>query len=136
MAGKRGMKTRAAVLDSIRSNVWRAMRIHKTFTIPDLQRATPGATEANIQKFLLGLRRHGIITKIGAFRSGRPGEFQQYHLAKNSGPVYPTICDRCGQPLSAKICDPSLKKEKEKETEKERKEDGADDHDRPDATAA
>lgn len=140
MAGKKGMKTRHAKLDSIRSNLWRAMRIYRMFTIPGLMMSTPGATEANVQKFLLSLGRHGFVTKVGKFRGGRVGEFQQYRLSKDResfhGHVYPTVCEVCKQPISAKICDPSLKeKDKEKETKKEREEACHDDN-RPDATAA
>ncbi len=135
MAGKRGMN-RSAKTDSLRQNLWRSMRILKTFTISGLVVTTPGVTYKNVAKYLLWLHRHGIVSKIGGYKSGRAGDQQQYVLVKNSGPVYPTICDKCGQPLSVKICDPSLKKETKKETEIERKEGATNDHDRPDASAA
>lgn len=136
MAGKHGMK-RTPKADSLRQNLWRSMRIMKTFTIPGLMTTVPGVTYKNTCKFLSRLHRHGVVTKIGGYVSGRAGDQQQYHLVKNSGPVYPAMCEKCGQPLSAKICDPSLKeREKEKETKKEREEGVTDDHDRPDATAA
>jgi hypothetical protein len=96
------------------------------------------------------LTRHGIVAKVPGYIGGKVGEFQKFQLINGSNIVYPTTCEICGQPLSTKICDPSLKKEtnkekekiKEKEKEKNRETEGTfseeiiDDNDRPDATAA
>jgi hypothetical protein len=137
MAGKKGMYHKKPDAKAVRRMIWRSMRVMRTFTLAGLAVTVPGATYGNVRKFVHGMHRHGVVTKIGGYVSGRAGDQQQYHLVKNSGPVYPTVCEKCGQPLSAKICDPSLKeREKEKETKKEREEVVTDDHDRPDATAA
>lgn len=141
MAGKKGMYRKKPDVKAIRRMIWRSMRVMRTFTLSGLVVTVPGATYDNVLKFVSILRQHGILTKVGRYTGGRIGEQQQYHLVKNFGPIYPTTCEKCGQPLSAKVCDPSLKetkKEREKETKKEKeREDEADhDNDRPDATAA
>lgn len=137
MAGKKGMYHKNPDAKAVRRMIWRSMRMMRTFTLSGLTVTVPGATYVNVRKFVHGMYRHGIVTKIGGYTGGRAGDQQQYHLVKNSGPVYPTVCERCGQALSAKICDPSFKeREKEKETNKEKEEEIADDHERPDATAA
>jgi hypothetical protein len=94
------------------------MRIMKTFTIRSVQVTVPGATYKNSSQFLLRLHRHGYITKIGGYKGGNAGDAQNYVLARGgSEPVYPTICDLCGWPISTKICDRGEKKEREKEKE-------------------
>jgi len=119
MAGKTGMKPRRVKPDSVRAALWRTMKIYLKFTIPGLISVTPGATEANVRIFLIRLVRHGYIAKKGNYnRHGLP---QEYVMHSNNEP-YHTICKRCGQPFSAKECNPMLKnkkKEKEKETKRE-----------------
>lgn len=88
------------------------MRIMRAFTLPDLMRTVPAATEHNVRSFLIQLNRHGVIAKNNGYTSGRSGEYQQFRLVKDFGPEYPTICPVCGMSLS-KRC----KKETETQTE-------------------
>jgi hypothetical protein len=116
MSGKKGMYHQNPDSKTVRKMVWKSMRIMRNFTIPDLLRTAPGSTYGNVRKFLQGLTRHGIVTKIGTYTGGRIGDYQKFHLNKTradvTGPKYPTVCELCGQPLTAKICDPEKKKEK------------------------
>lgn len=130
MAGKRGMKM-PSKSKTLRQNMWRSIRILKTFSIPGLMITVPGLKYDNAQKFVRRLEIRGYVSKMGGYKGGRPGDCQMYVLCKNTGPTAPVL----GIGRSEKFLkDPG--KEREKETEKERKEETADDHDRPDATAA
>jgi hypothetical protein len=130
MSGKKGM-LRSTPKHSLRRNIWRTIRIMRAFTLPDIMRTVPQATEYNVRSFLIQLHRHHIIAKNGGYLSGRSGTFQQFRLLNDFGPTYPTICPLCGQSLS-KRCEKSVttavfeetetKKETEQETEKEIKE--------------
>lgn len=117
MSGKQGMKRRAARSDSIRAELWASMRVleRDLFTIPALVQITPGSTEHNTRKFLIWLVRHGYVVKVGNGGGGRLGNHQRYKLASPDF-IYPVVCSKCGQPISAKTCEPPFsKREKEKE---------------------
>lgn len=130
MAGKKGMKMPAKV-NTLRQNIWRSIRIMKTFSIPGLMVTVPGLKYDNAQKFVRRLETHGYVSKVGGYRGGRPGDSQMYVLCKNTGPTVPVL----GVGRSEKFLK-NPGKETKKETEKEKKEEATDDHDRPDATAA
>ncbi|WP_298437959.1 hypothetical protein [Geobacter sp.] len=119
MAGTKGMRHTKNRTNSLRRRIWRAMKImDKGFTLYGLCSVVQGADYGNVRKFVAGLAAHGIVAKLPGYKGGRPVECQGYRLIKWNGPNYPTVCDICGQPMSVKVCDPSLKeKEKEKETE-------------------
>jgi hypothetical protein len=116
MSGKKGMH-RSTPKTSLRKDVWRSMRIMRAFTMPDLMRTVPLASEHNISRFLLLLNRHGIIAKNNGYISGRSGQYQQFRLVKDTGPTYPTVCPTCGQPLSKQCKKPETDAQKEKQTE-------------------
>lgn len=132
MAGKRGMK-RKSDTSTVRRNIWRSIRIHKKFNVPDIQRSVPNSTYNNVCKYISLLLKHGYISKVQGFRAGHIGQFQTYRLERNPGPEHPNRCDRCGEPLTSACL--FEKQQKEKETKKETKE-VTDDHNRPDAITA
>lgn len=115
MAGVKGMHHKQPE-QGLRRNIWRSMRIMRQFTIPDLMRTVPGATEHNVRSFLIRLTRHGITAKNGVIRGGRPGVFQQFRLVKDVGPEYPTICPDCKMPLS-KQCEKQTEKQTQTDTQ-------------------
>lgn len=106
MAGQKGMR-RSTPKTALRKDIWRSIRIMRTFTLPDIMRTVPTATEDNIRGFLIQLNRHGVITKNSGYVSGRTGQYQQFRLVKDSGPIYPTICPVCNQSLSKKCEKPA-----------------------------
>lgn len=122
---------------AVRNQIWQSMRILRRFTLVDLCRTVPGGVSyGNVRKFVADLSRHNIVRKVGTYTSGRAGSYQQYQLVKDSGPLYPTFCSKCGQKLTAKTC--QLKnKEADKEADKEKyTQEPTDDDIRQNATAA
>jgi len=130
MAGKRGMKMPGRK-NALRQNIWRSIRIMRTFSIPGLITTVPGLKYDNAQKYVRQLERGGYVSKVGGYKGGRPGDFQMYILCRDNGPMPPSL----GIGRSEKFLK-QTEKETIKETEKERKGAVTDDHDRPDATAA
>ena len=116
MPGVKGMHHSTGRVNATRRKIWQSMRILRRFSLPDVCRTVPAVNISNVRKFAGNLERHGYIEKTGNYTGGRPGEFQLYRLVQDIGPNYPTICNRCGQPLAARFCDP---KEKEKETKEQ-----------------
>lgn len=107
MAAKRKYKARKCA----RQKIWTSMRIlsPKPFSVPALCRTVEGVTVANVQSYVSRLYKAGILTKVQKNRRGYCGEYQQYRLVEDTGPVMPVL---------------SLgrfeKKEKEKEKEREK----------------
>ncbi len=99
MPGVKGMSA-AIPRRGLRRNIWRSMRILRTFTIADLCR-TAGARRENVRKFVKRLEIHGYVVQQGEFISGRPGVYRGLRLVKDIGPQYPTRCERCGRPLGS-----------------------------------
>lgn len=130
MAGRRGMKMPPKV-NTLRQNMWRSIRIMRNFSIPGLITTVPGLKYDNAQKFVRRLEKHRYVSKVGGYKGGRPGDCQMYVLCRDIGPVAPVL----GIGRSERFLKPSGK-ETEKETNKEKEEGTADDHERPDATAA
>lgn len=116
MSGKKGM-LRSTPKTSLRKDVWRSIRIMRAFTLPDLMRTVPLATEHNIRRFLIQMNRHGIIAKNNGYTSGRSGQYQQFRLVKDSGSTYPTICPVCGQSLSKPCEKPKTETDTDTQTE-------------------
>jgi hypothetical protein len=113
---------------------WSSMRIMKQWSISAIVCTVPGASLNSIKKFVASLGRHGIVEKVPGYVRGRVGDQQLYRLYPKTAnfPKYPKICSLCDQAITAKVCDPTLKKikkgedtqsekEREKETDKERK---------------
>lgn len=112
MPGKKGM-LRSTPETALRKNVWRSIRIMRAFTLPDLMRTVPLASEHNIRRFLIQLNRHGVIAKNKGYISGRSGQYQQFRLVNDYGPIYPNICPVCGQSLSKQCKKPETNTETE-----------------------
>jgi hypothetical protein len=88
--------------NTVRLKVWRSMRSLGRFTAPDLCRASgPGAKINNVRKFIRRLAVHGYVAKHGDYESGHAGVYQGWRLVRDTGPEYPTVCDRCGNVLDA-----------------------------------
>lgn len=84
---------------TVRHMAWRSMRILRVFTTATVCRATPGAQRGNVKAFIAKLVRHGYVRRQGTYHICQPGQCQQYRLVKDTGPNYPTRCERCGRPL-------------------------------------
>jgi len=109
MPGIKGMAYARPRQGAVRRKIWQSMRILRRFTIPDLCR-TASASHGNVKKFVRSLTVHGYVAKFGTYVSGRKGSYQQFRLVRDIGPDYPTVCDRCGNPLSA-ACKPPANSE-------------------------
>jgi hypothetical protein len=88
------------------------MRIYERFTVVQLVETVmdrhPSVTYDNAQKFVRRLVEYGHVVKIGNYRGGRPGRFQEYRFVSReiAMPV-----------LGIGRTEKFLKKEKEKEKE-------------------
>lgn len=98
MPGIKGMGNGKARPGNVRLKIWQSMRVMRRFTIPDLCR-TSGASDTNVRKFVRNLWRHGYVAKTGTYISGRPGLYQGFRIAIDTGPVYETRCRFCHRPL-------------------------------------
>lgn len=123
MPGKKGARSPLPKANTVRRKLWQSMRILRRFTVADLLRTIPhdtkGLSHTNAGKFVQRLAAHGYLNKVGDFKGGRPGAFQQYQLVIDNGPEYPVVCFRCGQFITEKVCDAALKETK-KDKDKER----------------
>lgn len=123
MPGKKGARPPLPKLNTVRRKLWQSMRILRRFTVADLLRTLShledGVSHTNAGKFVQRLTAHGYLAKVGNFKGGRPGDFQQYQLVIDNGPEYPVTCQRCGQFVTEKTC-VAAGEETKKETEKER----------------
>lgn len=107
--------------DTTRRKAWKSIRILRHFTVAGVCRTVPDSKYANIYKFVAALARHGYIVPEGNFRAGRSGEFMSFRLVRDTGPEHPSICERCGQIITARTCGASfLTQEKEREKEKQK----------------
>lgn len=125
MAAKRKFKARKCM----RQKIWTSMRVlsPKPFTVPGLCRTVEGVTESNVQSYVSRLFRAGYLSKVKRNRRGYCGEYQQYRLVKDTGPIMPVLSLGRFE---------KKEKEKEIETEKERKEEvGNDDSGQDEAFA-
>lgn len=111
MPGIKGMKHSKPRIDTARRNIWRSIRILRTFTLSDITRTLPEGKYCNVRKFVAALVKHGYIAKTGRYTGGILGAYQSYRIVKDSV-EYPTICARCKKSLTAAKCTP-------KETDKE-----------------
>jgi len=105
MSGKPGMKRIATDQNCGRARMWRVIRRRVLFTLDDIVIPLDGVNSNNALKFVQNLVRHGFA-KVDGWRGqvGLRGSCKVYRLIDNSGPVQPTHCPRCNQPLTAKTC--------------------------------
>jgi|GEM_PF-7089170 len=73
-----------------RERVWRAMRMLRRFTIPDLA-ATAEAGANNVQHYLIALERADYVRVAAPRRSGVKGGHAVYVLARDTGPHAPRV---------------------------------------------
>lgn len=108
MAGKKGQIRRKATIKTERQRAWNSVRIYakggQAFGVGDLV-ITSGAKRPNLHRWIPQLVRHGILRAVGG-RVVR-GTHAKYRLSRDTGPVHPLVCDRCGKPLSALACAPA-----------------------------
>lgn len=84
--------------NSLRQRAWRAMRIRRRFTVPDLvaDAANDDDRQAtgSIQGFLSALRRVGVVTELPVRAKGTANGtngFKQWSLSKDVGPLAPIL---------------------------------------------
>lgn len=63
----------------------------RRFTMPDLLRTVPDLKYDNAQKFIRRLLDHGYVAKTGNYTGGRAGNYQQYVLRNDIGPILPVL---------------------------------------------
>lgn len=98
-SGPRGQHTGKRVLkDSLRIRVWRAIRIRRKFTLPDLIALVAEGgekdIESSIRKYLNALTRAGILTELPRRESGtalQSNGYKRWWLTddKDTGPQAP-----------------------------------------------
>ncbi len=74
--------------------IWQAMRIMRTFTVPDLARVT-GASPDYIHRLISRLRSTHYLRNDGRLQpAGLPGSYQRYRLVRDPGPNVPSVLAR------------------------------------------
>ncbi len=116
MSGRKGARHGKRRDNNLRRQMWKAMRIMKRFTIPELVMTT-GATYISAQRFVYGLRRHGLAAASPNYRHG-PGNFQQYRILGITGSEYPNLCPKCYRSFK-EVCETETETETETERETE-----------------
>lgn len=83
---------------TLRQRAWNAMRILRTFTVPDIVTAIAlagdGAPEKSVRSYFRALAEAGYLAKSGRRRPGTaPGSngYPVYSLRRDTGPVAPVI---------------------------------------------
>ena len=71
-----------------RARCWRAMRVLRTFTLPQLC-MTADVHQNNAHHYVRALERAGFIRKSTPNVSGKPGSFATWRLVRDSGPDAP-----------------------------------------------
>lgn len=105
MSGKKGMRRGEPDQHSHRARMWRVMRRRQVFTVDDLVIPLDGVTTTNALKFIQNLVRHGIVRfEQWRGKEGQRGSSKVFRLVHNPGPVQPTTCPTCKQPLAARNC--------------------------------
>jgi len=117
MKGMKMENKKRYTAEELRRCIWRSLDIMKTVTVPILLGTIDGLGLGNARKGLRQLETHGYVVKKG----GRVGGCHQKYVRAQNVPLLPPLCERCGEEFAVKICDPALKREREKEREKEGK---------------
>lgn len=83
--------------NTVRGRAWRAMRIHRRFSISDICTVIDDLERDHFKKWLARLVRHGIVRREGwVGRRGEAGSHLRYRLVKLAGePLHPTVCPNC-----------------------------------------
>lgn len=105
-SGPRGTQPGARIFrNTLRSRVWRAIRIRRKFSIPDLEMLVAQGGErditANIRKYLQGLERAGYLVKLPRREAGTAmtsNGFARWMLLeeRDSGPKAPVVSQAKG----------------------------------------
>lgn len=103
--------------EMLRRCIWRGLGALKAAAIPELMGVIPGIGRDSVKKAVRSMEIHGYVAKNG--KKTRWGMQYAHTYKKRLFPQLPPVCERCGEPFSAKICDPSLK-EKKKQREREK----------------
>jgi hypothetical protein len=100
---------RAAVQGTFRARLWRALRVLRKATVPDLVRLAGTGEEAdaegNAHKYLAALTRSGHVVVLSGRAKGRAqgsNGFKQFVLAKDTGPLAPSV-----HPARSEVFDPN-----------------------------
>jgi len=88
-----------------RARMWRVIRRRIVFTSIDIIVPLDGVTYNSAKNFIWDLSRHGILRfERWSRKPGQPG-YKVFRLIQNVGPVYPSICPNCGQPVQSRACE-------------------------------
>lgn len=108
MSGKKGQLRSEPDQNSGRTRMWRIIRRRLVFTIDDLVIPLDGVKTSNALKFVKNLTVHGIVRfDRWSGKQGKPGCCKVFRLINNPGPLQPTVCPTCKQPITAKVCEVS-----------------------------
>ena len=108
MSGKKGMLRSHPNQNTGRARMWRVMRRRLVFSIDDLVIPLDGVNTSNAIKFVKNLTNHGIVRfDRWSGKEGQPGCCKVFRLIHNPGPVQPTVCPTCKQPVTVKDCKPA-----------------------------
>jgi len=106
MSGKKGMVQLQPDINTGRARMWRIMRRRLVFTINDLVIPLDGVMTSNAAKYIQNLVRHGIVRlDRWSGKQGSLGCCKVFRLIHNPGPLQPTVCLTCNQPITAKVCE-------------------------------
>lgn len=88
---------------TIRQRAWNAMRIARSFTVPDITTAVArdgdGNVSENLRRYVRALADAGYLTRSLRRRPGTaPGSngYPVYSLARDTGPVAPVVSQKSG----------------------------------------
>lgn len=73
-----------------RTRCWRAMRVLRVFTIPQLC-MTSDVSTSNARHYVKALTAAGYLRKVSENHSGRAGSFAVWHLMRDTGPKAPIL---------------------------------------------
>lgn len=102
MARTPGSPTKRNRVKNARQRAWNAMRVLKTFTVPELEVSANGK-ERNLRTYLQALYQAGYVRQERAKQNGKDGGGAVWRLVEKTGPFTPIVRrDKSG------IYDPNL----------------------------
>ena len=73
-----------------RARMWRAMRVFRSFTSPQVCMAA-SVSRKNAQSFIRALEKAGYLRRVRAHESGKAGSFADWRLIRDTGPECPIL---------------------------------------------
>lgn len=91
MARTKGAKVTRRPASEGCARCWRAIRVLRTFTLPQLC-MTADVRRDNANHYVLSLALAGLVQKIRENQSGKAGSFAIWRLVRDPGPAAPIPC--------------------------------------------